>query len=31
MQAIEFNAQLEHGQIAVPKSLHLAEGSQSES
>ena len=26
MQAIEFNAQLEHGQIAVPKSLHLAEG-----
>lgn len=26
MQAIEFNSQLEHGQIAVPKSLHLAEG-----
>ncbi len=26
MQVIEFNAQLEHGQIAVPKSLHLAEG-----
>jgi len=26
MQAIEFNAQLEHGQIAVPKTLHLAEG-----
>ena len=26
MQAIEFNSQLEHGQIAVPKTLHLAEG-----
>jgi hypothetical protein len=26
MQAIEFNSQLEHGQIAVPKSIHLAEG-----
>ncbi len=26
MQAIEFNSQLEHGQIAVPESLHLAEG-----
>jgi hypothetical protein len=26
MQAIEFNSQLEHGQIAVPKSLHLVEG-----
>ena len=26
MQAIEFNSQLEHGQIAVPKTLHLVEG-----
>lgn len=26
MKAIEFNAQLEHGQIAVPKALHLVEG-----
>lgn len=26
MQAIEFNSQLEHGQITVPKTLHLAEG-----
>jgi hypothetical protein len=26
MQAIEFNSQLEHGQIAVPKSIHLEEG-----
>jgi hypothetical protein len=26
MQAIEFNSQLEHGQITVPKALHLAEG-----
>ncbi len=26
MKAIEFNSQLEHGQIAVPKTLHLAEG-----
>lgn len=26
MQAIEFNSQLEHGQIAVPRTLHLAEG-----
>ena len=26
MQAIEFNSLLEHGQIAVPKTLHLAEG-----
>jgi len=26
MQAIEFNSQLEHGRIAVPKALHLAEG-----
>ena len=26
MQAIEFNSQFEHGQITVPKTLHLAEG-----
>ncbi len=26
MQAIEFNSHLEHGQIAVPKALHLVEG-----
>jgi len=26
MQAIEFNSQLEHGQIAVPKTFHLQEG-----
>lgn len=26
MQAIEFNSQFEHGQIALPKTLHLAEG-----
>ena len=26
MQAIEFSSHLEHGQIAVPKTLHLAEG-----
>lgn len=26
MQAIEFNSHLEHGQIAVPKTLHLVEG-----
>jgi hypothetical protein len=26
MQAIEFNSQLEHGQIAVPKTLRLVEG-----
>jgi len=26
MKAIEFNSQLEHGQIAVPKTLHLVEG-----
>ena len=26
MQAIEFNSQLEHGQIAVPENLHLMEG-----
>ncbi len=26
MQAIEFISQLEHGQIAVPKTLHLTEG-----
>ena len=26
MQALEFNSQLEHGQIAVPKTFHLAEG-----
>ncbi|MBI4939070.1 MAG: hypothetical protein HY846_12810 [Nitrosomonadales bacterium] len=26
MKAIEFNSQLEHGQIAVPRTLHLAEG-----
>ncbi|MDH2918177.1 MAG: hypothetical protein PXX73_03135 [Sideroxydans sp.] len=26
MQAIEFNSQLEHGQIAVPKAFHLHEG-----
>ena len=28
MQAIEFNSQFEHGQITVPKTLHLAEGQQ---
>lgn len=26
MQAVEFNSQLEHGQIAVPKTFHLHEG-----
>jgi hypothetical protein len=26
MQAIEFNSQFEHGQISVPKTLHLVEG-----
>lgn len=26
MQAIEFSSQLEHGQIAVPKTFHLKEG-----
>jgi len=26
MKAIEFNSQLEHGQITVPKALHLVEG-----
>ena len=26
MQAIEFNSQFEHGQITIPKTLHLAEG-----
>lgn len=26
MQAIEFNSHLEHGQITVPKTLHLVEG-----
>ncbi|MDD5057601.1 MAG: hypothetical protein PHQ60_06990 [Sideroxydans sp.] len=26
MQAIEFNSQLEHGQITVPKALHLVDG-----
>ena len=26
MQAIEFNSQFEHGQITLPKTLHLAEG-----
>lgn len=26
MKAIEFNSQLEHGQITVPKTLHLVEG-----
>lgn len=26
MQAIEFNSQLEHGQITVPKTFHLPEG-----
>jgi len=28
MQAIEFNSQFEHGQITLPKTLHLAEGQQ---
>ena len=26
MKVIKFNSQLEHGQITVPKTLHLAEG-----
>jgi len=26
MKVIKFNSQLEHGQITVPKTLHLVEG-----